>query len=115
MELFPENGGYRLNCGSKSSVYITYGTYNDPVKGSIRSVTINDNRGVYGKTETMYVAWYASKKDDEYKCEKALKLKRKTGEKILDENIFGRLQYKTYKLMMAKPCGELFLTIGPSR
>ncbi len=112
VKLFPENGGFRFNCGKNKSVYVTYGTFNDPLKGSIKSIMLNDSsKGLYGTTEMLYPAYYANTKNKNTQCEQAKKLKRKTGEKIFNLNFFQEIEYNTYKLRMSKPCGMLFFTI----
>ena len=107
-KLSPENGGFRFICPDNTSLYVVYDT-SVAKDGTIVSVDLQGT-----KTQSYLPAVFSSKRGQE-NCASAKALNRQSGEQPLAKTFSGSPKPGSYELAMAKPCGNLTITIGPSK
>lgn len=105
-DLSPAGGGFKLSCqgAERGSLYLINAT-SDGGDGTLKELVVL--RG--GAESTTYLPAVRAR-GGEIDCPSAQKLERKTGEPPVPARTHG-----TWTLAMARPCGEVVLTVGPAK
>lgn len=105
-DLSPAGGGFKLTCvgSERASIYLINAT-GAGSDGTLKEIVVNPSR-----SDVTYLPAYRATAGGELDCPSALALGRKTGEPPVPARTHG-----SWTLAMARPCGEVVLTIGPAK